>query len=50
MITFDPDNRLAFLRFSPLLAFTVMIQKEIADEIGMGGGGLRPVIDAVNTY
>lgn len=53
MITFDPDNRpgvSALLTTAGIC--TGRDPKEIADEIGMGGGGALKayVIDAVNTY
>ena len=53
MITFDPDNRpgvSALLTTAGIC--TGRDPKEIADEIGMGGGGVLKayVIDAVNTY
>ena len=53
MITFDPDNRpgvSALLTTAGIC--TGRDPREIADEIGMGGGGALKayVIDAVNTY
>ncbi len=53
MITFDPDNRpgvSALLTTAGIC--TGRDPKEIADEIGMGGGGVLKtyVIDAVNSY
>jgi tryptophan--tRNA ligase len=53
MITFDPDNRpgvSALLTTAGIC--TGRDPKEIAEEIGMGGGGALKayVIDAVNTY